>query len=83
MTFFSLVNQITYNSLFALGTYLVLGLVYLVVVPLALYFWMSNRWHFMGKLERLGIYGMVFLFFPGLIFFSPFLNLRMNGQKEG
>ncbi len=83
MTFFSLVNQITYNSLFALGTYLVLGLVYLVVVPLALYFWMSNRWHFMGKLERLGIYGMVFLFFPGLILFSPFLNLRMNGQKEG
>ena len=82
MTFSSLANQITYNSFFVLGTYLVLGAIYLVVVPLGLYFWMNNRWHFMGKLERLGVYGMVFLFFPGLILFAPFLNLRMNGQKE-
>ena len=36
----------------------------------------------MGKIERLFIYGLVFLFFPGLVLFAPFLNLRMNGQKE-
>ena len=37
--------------------YTVLGGLYLVVVPLALYAWMNQRWHRMGKLERLGIYG--------------------------
>ena len=37
----------------------------------------------MGKYERLGIYGLVFLFFPGLILFSPFQNLRLNGDQKG
>ncbi|KGG04722.1 NADH dehydrogenase subunit [Prochlorococcus marinus str. MIT 9322] len=37
----------------------------------------------MGKFERLGIYGLVFLFFPGLILFSPFLNLRLKGSEKG
>ena len=36
----------------------------------------------MGKIERLFLYGLVFLFFPGLVLFAPFLNLRMNGQEE-
>ena len=36
----------------------------------------------MGKFERLFIYGLVFLFFPGLVLFAPFLNLRMNGKEE-
>ena len=31
----------------------------------------------------LGIYGLVFLFFPGLILFSPFLNLRLRGSGKG
>ena len=32
------------------------------------------------KLERFAVYGLVFLFFPGLILFAPFINLRMAGQ---
>jgi NAD(P)H-quinone oxidoreductase subunit L len=44
---------------------------------------MNNRWNIMGKFERLGIYGLVFLFFPGLILFSPFLNLRPKGSGKG
>ena len=36
----------------------------------------------MGKYERLLIYSLVFLFFPGLILFAPFLNLRMRGQGD-
>ena len=43
---------------------------------------MNKRWHQMGKIERLVVYGMVFLFFPGMIVFAPFLNLRMSGQGE-
>ncbi len=70
------------NSLIVLGAYAVMGFLYLVVVPLFLFFWMNKRWYIMGKYERLGIYGLVFLFFPGLILFAPFLNLRLNGQGE-
>ncbi len=70
------------NSLIVPGAYALIGALYLVVIPLFLYFWMNSRWHHMGKVERLGVYGLVFLFFPGLILFSPFLNLRLNGQSE-
>ena len=52
------------------------------MVPLALLLWMNKRWHQMGKIERTAIYGMVFLFFPGLILFAPFIKLRMAGQGE-
>ena len=69
------------NPFLTLGTYIVILTIYLVVVPLSLFYWMNNRWNVMGKFERLGIYGLVFLFFPGLILFSPFLNLRLNGDK--
>ncbi len=65
-----------------IGVYLALAGLYLVAVPLSLYFWMNMRWNIMGKYERLAIYGMVFLFFPGLILFAPFLNLRLHGQGE-
>ncbi len=73
----------THNSLLLLGAYSTIGVLYLVVVPLFLYFWMNHRWHIMGKIERLALYGLVFLFFPGLILYAPFLNLRLNGQGEG
>ena len=36
----------------------------------------------MGKYERLFIYGLVFFFFPGMLLFAPFLNLRMHGQED-
>jgi|TARA_B100000959_G_scaffold147940_1_gene155289 NAD(P)H-quinone oxidoreductase subunit L len=75
-------SPITIESMLVLGAYVSLGGLYLVVVPLLLYSWMNRRWHSMGKFERLGAYGMVFLFFPGLILFAPFLNLRLNGQGE-
>ena len=70
------------TSLLVLGLYATLGFLYLIVIPLVLYYWMDRRWHKMGKFERLAIYGQVFLFFPGLILFSPFLNLRLKGRTE-
>ena len=68
------------DTLLLLATYGALGAAYLVVIPLLLYAWMVKRWTVMGKLERFGVYGLVFLFFPGLILFAPFINLRMAGQ---
>jgi len=75
-------SAISPETLLVLGLYVVLGGAYLVVVPLLLYGWMVKRWTTMGKLERLGVYGLVFLFFPGLILFAPFINLRMAGQGQ-
>ena len=71
------------NSLATLIAYIGIISTYLFVIPLLLFYWMNNRWNIMGKLERLGVYGLVFLFFPGLILFSPFLNLRLKGSGEG
>ena len=71
------------NSFATLVTYFGVISIYLLVVPLILFYWMNNRWTFMGKFERLGVYGLVFLFFPGLILFSPFLNLRLKVDSKG
>jgi NAD(P)H-quinone oxidoreductase subunit L len=75
-------SNLSTDTLLVLGLYIALGGAYLVAVPLALYAWMVKRWTVMGKFERFGVYGLVFLFFPGLILFSPFINLRMAGQGE-
>ena len=71
------------NSFATLIAYFGVFSIYLIVIPLLLFYWMNNRWNTMGKLERFGIYGLVFLFFPGLILFSPFLNLRLQGSGKG
>lgn len=78
----SFLSNLSTDTLLVLGLYIALGGAYLVAVPLALYAWMVKRWTVMGKFERFGVYGLVFLFFPGLILFSPFINLRMAGQGE-
>ncbi|MFO7630549.1 MAG: NAD(P)H-quinone oxidoreductase subunit L [Prochlorococcaceae cyanobacterium] len=77
-----LLGSLSSETLLVLGAYAVLAGGYLVVMPLLLYAWMHRRWMVMGKIERTAIYGMVFLFFPGLILFAPFINLRMAGQGE-
>ena len=71
------------NTIATLIAYLGVISVYLIAIPLLLFYWMNNRWNVMGKFERLIIYGLVFLFFPGLILFSPFLNLRLKGSSKG
>ena len=78
----TLLNTVSLDTLLVIAAYAALGAAYLVVVPLFLLLWMNKRWTVMGKVERLGIYGLVFLFFPGMILFSPFLNFRLSGQGE-
>ena len=75
-------ESILNNSLVTLVVYIAIISTYLLVIPLILFYWMNNRWNVMGKFERLGVYGLVFLFFPGLILFSPFLNLRLRGDLK-
>lgn len=79
----SLLSLFTGPALPVLLAYGALGGAYLLVMPLVLILWLNRRWHQMGKLERTAIYGLVFLFFPGMIALAPFINLRMAGQGEG
>ncbi len=76
-------ESILNNSFATLFAYVAIISLYLLVIPLILFYWMNNRWNVMGKFERLIVYGLVFLFFPGLILFSPFLNLRLRGDSKG
>ena len=78
----TLLNTVSLDTLLVIAAYAALGAAYLVVVPLFLLLWMNKRWTVMGKVERLGIYGLVFLFFPGMILFAPFLNFCLSGQGE-
>ena len=71
------------ETLLLLALYVALGGAYLLVIPGLLMGWMNRRWHVMGKIERLVIYGMVFLFFPGLALLAPLLNLRLQGRRPG
>ena len=75
-------SSLSSETLLVIAAYIALGGAYLVVIPLALMAWMAKRWTVMGKIERTAIYGLVFLFFPGLIVFAPFVNLRLQGQGQ-
>lgn len=56
--------------------YLALGGAYLVVVPLIIFFYLKSRWYVASSIERSFMYFMVFLYFPGMLLFAPFLNFR-------
>ena len=75
-------SSLSSETLLVIGAYLALGGAYLLVVPAALMTWMTKRWTVMGKIERTAVYGLVFLFFPGLIVLAPFVNLRLQGQGQ-
>lgn len=67
---------ISQDLIFALVVYGALAVAYLVVVPLALLFYLQARWHRSGAVERTALYAIMFVFFPGILLFSPFLNFR-------
>lgn len=69
------------STLLGLGTYAVLGGLYLLVVPLALMFYLKGRFTAAGSIERLLLYGLVLIFFPGMLLVSPFLNFRPKRRE--
>ena len=61
--------------------YLTLGGLYLLVLPLVTYFYLNQRWYVASSVERVFMYFLVFLLFPGMLVFSPFLNLRPKRRQ--
>ena len=80
MAISEIITAISETQLIAL-LYLVLSGTYLVVLPGILYFYLKSRWYVASSIERLIMYLFVFLFFPGLLLLSPFLNFRPKGRK--
>ncbi|ACC84879.1 MAG: NAD(P)H-quinone oxidoreductase subunit L [Nostoc sp.] len=61
--------------------YLILAGAYLLVIPIAVLFYLKQRWYVASSIERLLMYFLVFFFFPGLLVLSPFANFRPQRRQ--
>ncbi|MEA5598058.1 NAD(P)H-quinone oxidoreductase subunit L [Rivularia sp. UHCC 0363] len=62
-------------------TYLALAGSYLLVIPVLVLTYMKFRWYSVSSFERGFMYFLVFLFFPGLLLLSPFVNFRPRRRQ--
>ncbi len=69
------------SLLITLAVYAGLVGLYLVVIPGVLLFYLKQRWNVASSIERLLIYSLVFVFFPGMLLLSPFLNFRPQRRE--
>ncbi|MEL6490192.1 MAG: NAD(P)H-quinone oxidoreductase subunit L [Cyanobacteria bacterium J06634_6] len=68
-------------ALLAIGLYATFAVLYLVVIPAALMYYLKARWNVAGSVERLIFYGLILVFFPGCLVLSPFLNFRPKRRE--
>lgn len=61
--------------------YLILAGAYLLVIPVAILFYLKLRWYVASSLERAFMYFLVFFFFPGLLILSPIVNFRPRKRQ--
>jgi NAD(P)H-quinone oxidoreductase subunit L len=64
------------DILITLALYATLLGAYLLVIPGGIYFYLSKRWYVASSWERVFMYFLMFMFFPGVLALSPFLNFR-------
>lgn len=69
------------STMLAIAVYAGLAGLYLVVVPLALLYYLGARWNVAGSVERLVLYSALFVVFPGALLVSPFLNFRPKRRE--
>ncbi|NES01511.1 MAG: NAD(P)H-quinone oxidoreductase subunit L [Okeania sp. SIO2F4] len=71
-------------NLIILIIYASLAGAYLLVMPAIVYAYLNTRWYVASSIERVFMYFLMFLFFPGMLVLSPFLNFRpRRRQIEG
>nr|WP_290226641.1 NAD(P)H-quinone oxidoreductase subunit L [Trichocoleus desertorum] len=76
-----MLTALSSDTLLTLVLYAALGGAYLLVVPLALFFYLQKRWYIASSFERAFMYFLVFFFFPGLLLLAPFLNFRPQKRQ--
>lgn len=64
------------TNLLVLLVYGGLAGLYLLVMPLFVYFYLKSRWYVASSFERAFMYFLLLFFFPGMAALSPFLNFR-------
>lgn len=69
------------ETIIAAVLYLTLSGLYLIIIPAGVYFYLNKRWYVASSFERGFMYFLVFFFFPGMLLFSPFLNLRPKARQ--
>ena len=74
-------DNLDISLLITLAVYAGLAGLYLVVIPGILFFYLKQRWNVASSIERLLIYSLVFVFFPGMLLLSPFLNFRPQRRE--
>ncbi len=74
-------DTISPETVLAALLYLVLGGLYLLIIPGLLYLYLQKRWYVASSFERSFMYFLVFFFFPGLLLYSPFLNFRPKRRQ--
>ncbi|MGH2415944.1 MAG: NAD(P)H-quinone oxidoreductase subunit L [Microcystaceae cyanobacterium] len=73
--------MINLETLIVALLYLSLGVLYLLIIPGVIYFYLNSRWYVASSFERSFMYFLVFFFFPGLLLLSPFLNFRPQRRE--
>ena len=73
--------QIAVKNMVVALLYLSLAGAYLLVIPIAVFFYLNLRWYTCGSVERVFMYFLVFFFFPGLLVLSPFVNLNPRPRQ--
>ena len=56
--------------------YLSLSVLYLLVIPAVIYYYLNTRWYVASSWERGFMYFLMSFFFPGMLLLCPFLNFR-------
>jgi NAD(P)H-quinone oxidoreductase subunit L len=56
--------------------YLSLSVLYLLVIPAVIYYYLNTRWYVASSWERGFMYFLMSFFFPGMLLLSPFLDFR-------
>ena len=69
------------ETIITAALYLSLSVIYLLIIPAIVYFYLNIRWYVAGSFERVFMYFMVFFSFPGMLLLSPFLNFRPRRRQ--
>ena len=69
------------DTLIVAVLYLGLSVLYLLIMPGVVYFYLNSRWYVASSFERAFMYFLMFFFFPGVLLLSPFLNFRPKRRQ--
>ena len=80
-TIIDTIQSLPQDTLVVAILYLGLSAVYLLIMPGFVYFYLNSRWYVASSPERVFMYFLMFLFFPGVLLLSPFLNFRPKRRQ--